>query len=625
MPIRDFSTQTLDQGNITMRRNIKGWLFILGTTGCSYDRDVNRCDQPPDGGRGSGQVSSQAGSDSKANAGAQVVSGSGGASPQASGSGASGEGHGPNTGAGNGGQAGELGEPGLQGVVSTAGAPAQAGSQNAAGNGGDVVALIGAGRAGEQGVAGGTQGGAMVAQEGTAGCAATTERCDGIDNDCDGMIDYVEKAWGYSSVCDCKDTKLSVSKIERDDDTNHTGCTTGYCGWDADGVSPWMAFCCDAKGAWSQCRFSPVDLNAFDADNGGRGALEVVVELAGSVRGLGLSLWYGDYPKRKKLVILDGKEGATIGPGRITRVFSSEDAQCPAYEANVLNDPAFKDFPRNCVAGDPAWVCDKGRWAQLSAECAFDYGASTMYLTAEHCSAEVRSSASIVSVRYVGDMRGCTCQSDLGCRQGQSCDSTTAVPAPWCDSQNPSCAGVCTDPVADVAPCSGMVGLYADGTAIPGSTSAFTAACLPHWPELGVPIDNGGSQYVHEVCDSAVEVQDFLQADAAKAISRDGRSILIRNSGLDEAFMLYGDFWLAYVCSRTTDGCTTGMGGSSLLGPPTDEKHMVDGMIRQNFDKGWMTLDENGSCVTVHLNQHRDPAEYSYDCPEDFCVKTLSP
>jgi len=153
-----------------------------------------------------------------------------------------------------------------------------------------------------------------------------------------------------------------------------------------------------------------------------------------------------------------------------------------------------------------------------------------------------------------------------------------------------------------VLDCNGTIGRYGDGVVIAGATAAFEAAYLRHYPQIGCPFGNGGSAYVHTPC-AGVDVQDYFQADSSKAISTSGQTMLILNSGLSDAFLLYDSFWLAYACLET-DQCN-GMGGASLLGPPIDEKHADGALIRQDFARGWMSLDATGSGVTIHLNEHQ--------------------
>jgi hypothetical protein len=341
--------------------------------------------------------------------------------------------------------------------------------------------------------------------------------------------------------------------------------------------------------------------------------LKIIVEFDGEVRGLGLSLWYGDYPRRKRLVLLDGSEMIPLGPGRLTKTFLPEDARCPNYRAEDLAGEGFDGFPPRCIEG-----CPGGKWSESGPECAFDYRSSTLYLAAEGCGAEVRSSVSLVDIRYYPDPKACACESETGCHGGRECDTSARAPAPWYGPDAPDGAGICAVPVPVVPECGRVVGLYGGGVAVGGSSIAFLEACMRYSPALGVPFDNGGSQYVHPACPTPaglqgvrhVEVQDFLQSDARRALSRNGHTMLMRNPDVGQAFLLYDDILWAYICLHAPDGCEDGMGGSSLLGPPTEDRHITDGRMRQNFAKGWITVDASTTprLAQVHLNEQPTPA-----------------
>jgi hypothetical protein len=278
------------------------------------------------------------------------------------------------------------------------------------------------------------------------------EICDGVDNNCDGIVDQQLTAGGYVSVCDCSDTALSLTSAQMDQDEAHTSCTTVLC--DMGGApesTPTMTFCCDATGAWSQCRYSVVDLNSFDADSDGTGVLQVVVDLSAAVPGLGLDLWYGNYPRRKKLPILTGQETPSVGSGRIVKYFVPEDAVCPAYQQSDLDSGAFANFPSDCVPATVSWSCSGGKWATLGPDCAFDYSSSIVYLTAESCSETVSATASIVGLYYYASSSTCWCLKGSACGGNHVCDTSAGVPAPFCSASNARCAGICADP-ASVAP-----------------------------------------------------------------------------------------------------------------------------------------------------------------------------
>jgi hypothetical protein len=282
------------------------------------------------------------------------------------------------------------------------------------------------------------------------GCECTKtnggiEICDGLDNDCDGVIDHVLGAPGYVSVCECTDVKLTPTSAQMDQDLGHIACTTSLCDLGTDGATPRMTFCCSNNGAWSQCRFPEVDLSRFDSDGAAKGVVEVKVELMDNAPGLALELWYGDYPKRKKLQILTGKEVPAVGPGLITKYFVPEDAECPAYLQTDLSDPAFANFPPVCTVPARPWQCQLGKWAELSPQCAFDYSKSLVYLTAGNCAATVSSSVRIVALRYYPDLSGCRCADGVGCNTGRGCDMSAGLPGPWCAATSSRCAGICTE------------------------------------------------------------------------------------------------------------------------------------------------------------------------------------
>ena len=75
---------------------------------------------------------------------------------------------------------------------------------------------------------------------------------------------------------------------------------------------------------------------------------------------------------------------------------------------------------------------------------------------------------------------------------------------------------------------------------------------------------------------------------------------MIYNPTKDDAFLLFGEFWGIYKCLNIGG---QPMGGSLLLGAPTNEKRFTDNSIRQDFEGGWLIL--NGDEITVHLTTHQ--------------------
>lgn len=272
---------------------------------------------------------------------------------------------------------------------------------------------------------------------------AGVEICDGADNDCDGVVDRLLDIPGYVSICNCMDDDLAAgldpTTVVPDVNTLRPDCRTSRCELDEINQSLHMDFCCDDNAAWSQCRVGHVDLSRFDADTenqdggAGEGALEIVVDLSEQISGVGINIWYGDFPRRKLLAFIRPDE--EIGPGRVTRYFVPEDAQCPDYRDD---DFTAADIPPACQVES----CPAGRWSQFGSECAFDYSQSQIYLAAEFCSQSVSATVTLVSVTYFPDLNQCLC-AETGCQAGRTCATSASIPAPWCSEDNPRCAGLC--------------------------------------------------------------------------------------------------------------------------------------------------------------------------------------
>jgi hypothetical protein len=218
-----------------------------------------------------------------------------------------------------------------------------------------------------------------------------------------------------------------------------------------------MEFCCDRDGAWSQCVIANrpgtaaqigFDLHEFDADAGRGGVLEVAIRIERSVAQLGLSIWYGDYPYRKKITLLTAKDTAGgLSPQTLVFYLKPELAECPEYRAADLQTKGFENFPPECVAqANPVThrVCADGRWSVYGARCAFDYSNSWLYLTAESCESRVASNITLFSVRYFARPLNCACQGTGACAAGSHCALEAAIEAPWCADSNPLCGGLCT-------------------------------------------------------------------------------------------------------------------------------------------------------------------------------------
>lgn len=348
-------------------------------------------------------------------------------------------------------------------------------------------------------------------------------------------------------------------------------CARTQCSLEPDGTAT-MSYCVP-PGAWSTCSLALAkNLDWFDADHEGEGVLEVRFCTDQRISGA-LDLWYGEYPNRKRLTLLDASE--------------TMDVSC----RTVYLTPAMA-----CYAGiDLASMPESVRWQSLPETCgnrcgrtppecrSVDFAAARLTLAAEYAQVLAQTTLRVLSITYYPS--DCACVDDRDCADGALGICRRGVCVPGGDHE-----------------CGDMVGRYADGWHA-GTSDAVRAAFLRHYPRLGCPFGNeGGSPFVHEVRN--VELQDYLQPSPASRLSGDGRSGIIVNRDADAAFLVFGDVWGLYQCLR--DGGSA-LGGASLLGRPTDERRSVGGVVGQQFERGWVELRPAaaGASLVVHLASPR--------------------
>jgi hypothetical protein len=134
--------------------------------------------------------------------------------------------------------------------------------------------------------------------------------------------------------------------------------------------------------------------------------------------------------------------------------------------------------------------------------------------------------------------------------------------------------------------CVTLIGNYIDSWHANGSSMPFIEGYRKFREFLGVPINNGGEVFVHNI--GSCVAQDFQQLPDKPRHGKEGKSLLFFNQPLVETFLLKGEFYDAYVL----------IWGFEKLGTPKSNEYQIkDGGVRQDFEKG--SLIWNGKDVVV--------------------------
>ncbi len=264
--------------------------------------------------------------------------------------------------------------------------------------------------------------------------------CNGIDDDCDGVVDYYHEGPLLLSSCDCTSITIEPTQIYKREgqrlcDPQSIDCS----GPTTDGYT--MAYCwneCDPDDfPWAQCSWMDVDLNRFDIDHAGRGALEIGFCNDTKLYGA-LNIYYGEYPRRKQLRLLNSEQIQNgLAPGCHRVLLGPGDAVCPIF------DPAKKPdgLPDECLTG-----CESGSWKKVSEKCMFAYDRVPVWLSGEECVEGKPVAVSITKIEITYHRPSCVCIRDSDCLDPEKpyCEKGSPIRDWRCqDDANPRCAGVC--------------------------------------------------------------------------------------------------------------------------------------------------------------------------------------
>lgn len=265
-------------------------------------------------------------------------------------------------------------------------------------------------------------------------CEKKTEECNNLDDDCDGVPDWFVDTNGLPrSACKCEPVPVAPLKGRPDGDGGMALCTKPQpvqCTVDPQGALVMDMCVADrtTQPMWAQCIFESVSLEAFDADWGADGMLEIIYQTSAPLAGL-VDIYYGGPPMswpRRKMLSLSGSTSLPAGMHRA--LLRPASAVCPLYQTTPVSClPPDYITPIDCIPDACRNGCTAGRWSDQAPQCTFSYAGVPLWLTFESIPDSTPSQQARITVSSITHFPStCACARNADCRDGVHtfCDLT---------------------------------------------------------------------------------------------------------------------------------------------------------------------------------------------------------
>ena len=279
--------------------------------------------------------------------------------------------------------------------------------------------------------------------------ATSPEVCDGVDNDCDGLIDLLDSGEGLATVCRCAIEDLPLTPVNEE----CSPLTMGQCpGLTCTGADSGLILELSNRYNDAQCVSSKiVNLSSFDlaragaaGELSGSGVVEIEFTVtSGDTLPCAVNLWYEQLDKdgkrfglRKYFPLLVSGER----PGHFVKRFTP-DQVCFAPWLDCTGARKAPDCGQcapDATCGEPSGDdCDD-----------YDFTTAVLELVVEWCAPEPDFAGSVEVHRIRRFSEDCFCASDAECSSGLECRKTP-IPSRVCG--NAPCVGLCNPPLEEAS------------------------------------------------------------------------------------------------------------------------------------------------------------------------------